>query len=212
MLHCDKPRPYLHKISTFFLALLYVLVAFVATTKRYKTNIPWKNIHLKVWQLDLVSSVYKTIKVFSSLVRLHDASYPRLSALRSSEGAGLCSGFCSLTALYIASPHSCIAVAADVRALKPISTVLFTGASILQRRVRRRIRARTFALSLSSHVWSVYVGEWAEEIRVASLFTTPVMRCCLWATKTHWWPRYRKRIRVEKGLINALIGVILQKN
>jgi len=81
------------------------------------------------------------------------------SPLRSSEGGGLRSGFCSLTAPYIASPHSCIAVAADVRALKPIYTVLFTGASILQWRVRRRIRVRTFALSLASHVWSVYVSE-----------------------------------------------------
>lgn len=66
-------------------------------------------------------------------------------------------------------------------------------------------------LFLPTRLECVYVGEWAEDIRVASLFTTPVMRCCLWATKTHWWPRYRKRICVERGLINALIGVILQK-
>lgn len=66
-------------------------------------------------------------------------------------------------------------------------------------------------LSLFTRLECVYVGEWAEEIRVTSLFTTPVMRCCLWATKTHWWPRYRKRICVERGLLNALIGVLLQK-
>lgn len=133
----------------------------------------------------------------------HDASSPRVPPIHSSQGATPAPGFSPL--LFHASRlllQCCTSRCS--RAEANFQPLFVPEQALLQRRVRGRRSVKTISLSPRTFgacacLFGGFVSS-AEEIRDESLFTTPVMRRCFWATETRSWLRFRKRICADRGL------------